>query len=267
LTRPPTPRGRGPIQIPAGATEVEVSGPRPFLTRIRYRTADGALVDWAARRHRRTDPRTRGLTFWIGLLFAVGSVCFLVAPVPAFADWAGSRAVAVTFVVGSLLYTPGAYLGLLQVVRQGGHRWFGWSPHLMGYWAALVQFVGALAFNVSTAGSLLNLDPAQAERIIWRPDMVGSICFLVASAIAFAEAGHRWFSWRPGHRDWHITALNWWGSVFFGISAIGAYILPDGSELDTRWANGGTFLGAACFLVASVLTIQEARSNAQGAAA
>ena len=57
---------------------------------------------------------------------------------------------------------------------------------------------------------------------MWRPDAYGSVCFLVSSAIAFAEAGHRWFSWRPGKRDWHITALNMWGSVFFGISAVGA---------------------------------------------
>ncbi len=96
--------------------------------------------------------------------------------------------------------------------------------------------------------------------MVWRPDALGSVCFLVSSAIAFAEAGHRWFSWRPGQRDWHITALNLWGSVFFGISAVGAWILPDGEPVDARWANGGTFLGAACFLVASVLMLPEGRA-------
>ncbi len=89
------------------------------------------------------------------------------------------------------------------------------------------------------------------------------MCFLVSSAIAFAEAGHRWFSWRPGKRDWHITALNLWGSVFFGISAVGAWVDPDGELLNVTWANAGTALGAACFLVASILMMPEGRNPAR----
>jgi hypothetical protein len=96
---------------------------------------------------------------------------------------------------------------------------------------------------------------------VWRPDAIGSVCFLVASAIAFAEAGHRWWSWRPGERDWHITALNLWGSVFFGFSAVGAYVRTSGELLDVAWANGGTFLGALCFLVASLLMLTEGRTR------
>ena len=97
-----------------------------------------------------------------------------------------------------------------------------------------------------------------ADRVVWRPDALGSVCFLVSSAIAFAEAGHRWWSWRPGKRDWQITALNLWGSVFFGLSALGAYVLSSGDLLDVRLANGGTFLGAVCFLAASVLLMGSA---------
>ena len=94
---------------------------------------------------------------------------------------------------------------------------------------------------------------------MWRPDALGSVCFLVASALAFAEAGHRWWSWRPGERDWHITALNMWGSVFFGLSAVGAHIDPSGSISHVQLANGGTVLGAVCFLVASLLMMGEGK--------
>jgi hypothetical protein len=248
-----------PVTIPPDATDVVMEGPRPFLTRISYRLPDGTLVKWAARDFRKADDRPRGLTWWIGLLFAIGSACFTIGPIPAYEQAVGATATGLTYFVGSLFFTTAAYLSYMQVVRGVGRRWFGWTPGVMGFWACGIQLVGTLYFNVTTFASLLTLDQAQAERAVWRPDAIGSVCFLVSSAIAFAEAGHRWFSWRPGKRDWHITSLNWWGSVFFGISAIGAYILTDDEMLNARWSNAGTFLGGVCFLVASLLMLPEGR--------
>ena len=61
--------------------------------------------------------------------------------------------------------------------------------------------------------------------------------------------------WDPSARTWHGTGLNLVGSVLFGLSAIGAYTLPStGDPLSLLWANLGTLLGAACFLVAAVLS-------------
>ena len=51
-------------------------------------------------------------------------------------------------------------------------------------------------------------------------------------------------------------------SVFFGISAVGAYVLADGDLVNVAWANWGTFLGAVCFLVASILMVPEGRHAA-----
>lgn len=249
-----------PVAIPPDATDVQVSGPHPFVTRVRYRQADGTPVDWSARRVRKADPGTRGLTWWIGVLFAIGSLCFLVGPLPAFEEAVGLTATDVTFFGGSIFFTTAAYLSYMQVVRQAGRRWIGWAPQLMGFWATSIQFVGTLFFNVTTLAALVSLTRPAAEQYVWRPDAVGSICFLVSSAIAFSEAGHRWFSWRPGKRDWHITALNMWGSVFFGISAVGAFVTPQGELLNLTWANGGTVLGAACFLVASIIMLPEGRN-------
>ena len=251
-----------PIEVPPDATDVAVSGPRPFVTRVHYRAADGQVVDWSARRHRKSDESSRGLTWWIAVLFAIGSTCFLVGPIPAFEDAVGMTATDATFFFGSIFFTTASYLSYMQVVRADGRRWFGWTPQLMGFWATLIQLVGTVFFNVTTLAALVSLTRPEAEQYVWRPDAYGSVCFLVASAIAFAEAGHRWFSWRPGKRDWHITALNMWGSVFFGLSAIGAYVDPDGQMISTRWANGGTLLGAACFLAASILMIPEGRNPA-----
>ncbi len=249
-----------PIAIPADATGVEISGPRPFVTRVRSLDLDGHVVDWSARRQRKADPGTRGLTWWIGLLFAIGSTCFVIGPIPAYASAVGPTATDATFFVGSLFFTTAAYLSYMQVVRAAGRRWWGWTPQLMGFWASGIQFVGTLLFNVTTLAALLSLTRPGAADHVWRPDALGSICFLVASVLAFAEAGHRWFSWRPGKRDWHITALNLWGSVFFGISAIGAFVGSNGEMISLTWANAGTFLGAVCFLVASILMMPEGRA-------
>ncbi len=249
--------------MPPGATDVTIGGPRPFVTRVRYRAADGHLVDWSARRARKAITGQRGLTWWIGLLFVVGSSCFVLGPVPAFEDAVGIAATDATFFVGSLFFTTAAYLSYVQVVRGAGRRWVGWTPQLMGFWAAAIQLAGTLFFNVTTLAALVSLTRPEAEQYVWRPDAIGSVCFLVASAIAFSEAGHRWCSWRPGKRDWHITALNLWGSVFFGISAIGAYPDAEGQMVNESWANWGTLLGALCFLVASLLMMPEGRDPAR----
>lgn len=253
-----TTRPRLPTTVPPDATEVRIAGPRPFVTRVHYRAADGQTVDWSARRRRKSEPEAHGLTWWIGLLFAAGSLCFLIAAVPAFENAVGLGVTNVTFFVGSLIFTAASYLSFMQVVRNAGRRWVGWTPQVMGFWAALIQLVGTLFFNVTTLAGLLSLARPEAEQYVWRPDFFGSVCFLVASGIAFGEAGHRWFSWRPGKRDWHITALNWWGSVLFGISAIGAYP-SDGEMLNETWSTAGTFFGACLFLIASLMMMPEGR--------
>jgi hypothetical protein len=261
-----TGHGRPPT-VPPDATEVVTHGPAGFVTAIDYRGPDGVVVRWEARAARRTRAAAapgRGLTWWAGLLFVVGSACFVVGPVPAYADAVGSRLDALTFFVGSLFFTAAACLTYVQVVRQGGHRWAAWLPHSLGFWAATIQLVGTLYFNVTTFAGLLDVPTDLEDRVVWRPDAIGSVCFLVASALAFAEAGHRWWSWRPGRLDWHITALNMWGSVFFGLSAIGAHVQPSGSLTSVQLANAGTVAGALCFLVASVLMMSEGRGRRGG---
>ena len=88
----------------------------------------------------------------------------------------------------------------------------------------------------------------------WRPDAWGSLAFLISSALAMYAASRRHELWDPLARTWHGTTLNMLGSIFFGVSAVGAYVLPaTGDLLNQVWANAGTFLGAACFFVAALL--------------
>ena len=90
---------------------------------------------------------------------------------------------------------------------------------------------------------------------------LGSICFLVASYLAWAEVCHGIGRLRLRDLSWWIVVLNLLGSVFFGMSAIGASDPNTGDVTNLRWDNGGTVLGAICFLVAAVMLIPEARAG------
>jgi hypothetical protein len=92
---------------------------------------------------------------------------------------------------------------------------------------------------------------------VWRPDALGSVCFLVASWLCWAEVSHGAWSWRPRALSWWIALLNLIGSVAFGVSAIASKVEPNGSLRSLALTNLGTFVGAVCFLVGGVLLLPE----------
>jgi hypothetical protein len=185
----------------------------------------------------------RHLWWWIGVLFAVGSLCFAVGPFPGFVGLVGAGADAAVFFAGSLFFTTAAGLQLVQARGLGR----------MDRWAGGIQLAGTLFFNLSTYHALrTGLSTAQENRLIWTPDAFGSVCFLVASGIAWAEV--RGAAGRP--LDWWIAAVNLAGAVAFGVSAVAAYVVPaTGDELDLAAANATTVLGALCFLAGAVLVL------------
>jgi hypothetical protein len=136
---------------------------------------------------------------------------------------------------------------------------FVYLPHQIDWWASGVQLIGTLFFNVSTAVAVSrDLSATAARQHVWRPDALGSICFLVASGMAWCEVCHGWAAWKPGNASWWITLLNLVGSVAFGVSAVAAYVVPSTGLLRNEGlSNLGTFIGALCFLVGAVLLLPE----------
>jgi len=190
----------------------------------------------------------------MALLFGAGSACFLIGPFPGYAELVGAAGAGVTFFVGSIFFTAG---GLLQTSlsfrsrrEPGGGR--------SAWWAAVIQSAGTLFFNVTTFRAMdIALSNADYDRLVWRPDALGSICFLVSGVIAYRAAPR--LGWLPlrGERGWWQPAVNLLGCVFFGISAVAGYVVPaSGSELDLAAANWNTSLGAACFLACAVATFR-----------
>jgi hypothetical protein len=198
--------------------------------------------------------------------FAFGSFCFAIG-VPLSLNTSLSPAVAGwTFFVGSVLFTSAGTMQFLMSRQElpdldtaNENRWARLvRPRTTDWTAAAIQLVGTLEFNVTTLRAALDASGTgtATAQMVWRPDAIGSILFLVSSAIALAPEVRRR---RHGHardRSWAIAALNMLGSIFFGLSAIGAYLNPTTQQLlSVRWSNGGTLLGALCFLAGALLLL------------
>jgi hypothetical protein len=180
-------------------------------------------------------PHPRHATWWIGALFAVGSVCFFVAPFPGFLNLVGAEADAAVFFVGSLFFTTAAFMQF----RSTPH-----ATHPVDWWSNAIQLVGTVYFNINTYRALLDaIDSDAVDRVIWRPELLGSICFLVSGILAYKEVRDR------------MSAVNLAGCILFMASTLGGYVVPDtGDALNLAVANAGTSLGALCFLYGAVVT-------------
>lgn len=187
---------------------------------------------------------------WMAAFFATGSACFLVGPFPGYASLVGETAVAVTFFAGSILFTAGGALQSMIAFPErdgGGAARAAWR-------AAAIQSAGTLFFNRTTFQAMSTaLSSSAYNKLVWRPDALGSVCFLVSGVIAYRASDRR--GWLPlrGGPGWWEPAVNLLGCILFGISAIAGYVVPsEGSVLDLAAANWNTSLGAACFLACAV---------------
>ena len=248
----------------------------PLVTFVDHVRPDGVVARWGSRRHRKHlqggpavgstwwAPRARG--WWIAVLFAVGSLLFALGAVPVYTSAVGARWDAVTFFIGSLFFTSAGFLTYREAVdaapqRPGRsrRRFFVFQPRRIDWWATAVQLAGTVYFNISTGNAVrTDLTPKAANQHVWRPDAVGSVCFLVASGLAWFEACHGWAAWRPRAWSWWITLVNLIGSVAFGISAVAGYISPATGQLhNAERSNLGTLVGAVCFLAGALLLLPE----------
>lgn len=213
--------------MPSDWTVVVTGRAGPFVTWAHLRRPDGRLVEWRSRAHRKrlglggdeasTGQRVRrrpaASCWWMAGLFAGGSVCFALGSLPWFFNAVAPAVVAATFFGGSILFTSAsmiAYdesraappgLGPDATRRPIVRRLLGASPEGLGWWAAAVQLVGTLLFNLSTfAATQSTLDLQEARRLIWAPDLFGSVCFLVAR-LAGLRRGQPRASATPGRLD------------------------------------------------------------------
>ena len=204
--------------------------------------------------HRQLRWDLRSRDWLVAACFMVGSALFAVGSFPPYSQLVDQRVVGVTFVVGSLFFTAAA-AGQLRLTVAGDE-----DRRLT--WAAVVQLVGTILFNVNTIDAMSDaFDAQRTDRLVWAPDMFGSVAFLVASHLAWLVACGRLWCVRRDDADWWIAGLNYVGSIFFMLSAIASFTLQTtGEALNTTIVNTGTFLGAVCFFVGAYLLLPPAES-------
>jgi hypothetical protein len=196
---------------PNGWTVSARSSVGPFATHVTWRRADGGVTEWASRAHRKRTSRLAGhaagvwwapwrVSWWIGVLFALGSTCFFVGPFPGFVELVGSQVDGIVFFVGSIFFTSAAALLWLETINaQHGpvaskrrFRAVSFEPHRIDWWSSGVQLVGTLFFNIDTFRAMqAGLDAQAYDRLVWTPDVVGSACFLVSGYLAYADQQFR----------------------------------------------------------------------------
>ena len=92
-------------------------------------------------------------------------------------------------------------------------------------------FCGTLAFAVSLVDVFISdLDRAQTDHLVWAPEMVGCVLFLVSGHIGIIEVCHGRLRLMPSVLGWWIVIVNQVGS-WFSASGLAAYVRPATGEV------------------------------------
>ncbi|MFD0122544.1 hypothetical protein [Streptomyces virginiae] len=271
-----------------------VEGAGPFITRRTWRRPEGDTVVWDSRPARKrgtlsvrgpgdtvdrvatADPgalsRVRRLNAVASTAFIIGGALFAVGAAVAQFGEGDPLVSAWVYLVGGLFFSTGGYVSVLQVLNgprhapdggfqaPAGWRWWGYEPMRLDWLSMFVLFTGTLVFGVNLLDSFLEgLSVSQVNRLIWTPDVIGCVLFLISGHLGFAEICHRpWPCFRSRSLGWWVVAVNQLGSILFMISALAAFTRPaTGSLVNVDIANWGTLTGALCFSVGGVLQLFE----------
>lgn len=219
---------------------------------------------------RRVEWTPNELDWWIAALFIAGSLLFLVGSFPPYSQLVDGRLLGTTFVVGSVFFTAAAYIAVIEVINDGSdastpRKLWAWSPRGALWWAAVIQLVGALLFNVNTIDALFStFTVEETNRLVWAPDIVGCMAFLLASHISWMQLSGRFWFRNTDDAAWWSSMFNYIGSGFFMTSAIAAFTLKTtGEAINIAIVNTGTSFGAICFLVGSYVLLPPADHKPQ----
>lgn len=191
--------------------------------------------------------------------FMIGSSFFAVGTLLGMLDVGNADLPNVLCFIGAWFFTAA---GLMQLILSGSAVVpVDYAPGKMfrAEWlAAAIQSFGTVLFNVSTTAALTATTVIAQERLVWNPDAGGSVAFLVSAVFVYvAYYRSRSALWEPTRSGWWAAHINMAGCIAFGVSAVGAFILANGSTADSTLANWGTLIGAICFFLASAIALPQ----------
>lgn len=280
-----------PFDIPAEATVRQTGGRGSLISQVRWEHPDGSTAVWESRKARKRGfievirdgvverigarpavaTRLRRCNDLSGLSFFLGGGLFTLGALMSQYSMASSTTIDWTFLIGGFWFSTGAYVALVQEInspRKIGKdgalvahpwRWWAYEPHRPGWVAAFVLFCGTLAFAISLVDAFLtDLTTGQTDKLIWAPEMVGCILFLVSGHIGISEVCHGRLRLMADDLGWWIVVVNQIGSWLFMLSGLAAFVRPATGEVISIWLiNWGTALGAACFSGAGLAQLFE----------
>jgi hypothetical protein len=186
----------------------------------------------------------------MGVFFLAGSLCFLVGPLNLYANAFGAHADAMTFFIGSILFTLGGASQCLLAAPERPDR-----PTGLASWrTAWVQSAGTLLFNLMTFAAItVAATDHTYNTVVWGPNALGSACFLISGMIFYLSSPRRGLLPRLDHEGWWEASVNLLGCVLFGVSAVTSFATGHaGALISTGVTNWTTTFGAACFLACAL---------------
>lgn len=222
---------------------------------------EGEVIEWNARWHRKRRSHTpealRSVSWWLTLLFTIGSLLFVVGGVATITSI--DRPAAWMNLTGSLAFSIGASLAVVEAASAAKRLGkFG----IAGLWAtaggraALIQIVAAAGFFqiAMIAGVLTDLNWVTTDVWLWTPSTIGSIGFVASSFIAVQEA-------RPAADIGTTAAIaNLAGSVCFLLGSVAGYLAQGPIQIPGNdFANPVFLAGSVLFLAGSAAGFIELR--------
>jgi hypothetical protein len=201
--------------------------------------------------------------------FLVGGSLFAIGAALAQADIGGPRLAAVVYLAGGVFFSTGGYSSVLLAINaphrrrdgswaRGPWRWWASEPDSYDFLAAVVLFIGTLVFAVNLVDSLIgDLSPAQEDRLVWNPDLIGCALFLVSGHLAMVDIAGSWWRIRAEGLGWWIVFVDQVGSVLFMVAAVASFVRADGDMIAVGIANWGTLTGALAFAIAGAMQFFE----------
>ena len=282
------PAGTGLVRRPDEWSVSEERGGGPFTTLLSWRLPDGDTALWASRAARKrgrlelreaggalralvsaelaTARRLRRLNWIASVAFTVGGGLFALGAWLSQVASTGGATVSTVYLLGGVFFSTGAYASLLgsinapRRISDGAFagepwRWWSYEPMRLDWLATFVLFAGTLAFGVSLIDAFIQgLSLHQENRLIWAPEVIGCVLFLISGHLSMVEVCHGRPCWRSRDIGWWIVAVNQLGSLLFMIAALADFTRPETSgPVNLAVANWGTFAGAVCFAVGGMM--------------
>ena len=206
------------------------------------------------------------VSYWVCVSFILGSLLFVAGCAfwyKRYAYESRKRAlVTYPFLLGSVLFTVGGYLGVFQAINvgvRGPSQLWRWAPEKDGFMGYFYYFVGALVFNVSCAEPLemfAGLPGWIKREMAWGAAEIGSICFVLGAwrEVTNNDCLDVRRCYESGKTRTVIFWLSWnnlSGSCFFLLAACAGRFDPE----SPGWVYTTYLIGSLNFFVASSMML------------